>query len=148
MLRTGCTHRAAYGLARISRDTFYEWMRTDPDFSAKVREAEAVAEADWLQRAVAEGKNFTKLLSMRFRDDWGERIEIEHTGGVEITYTNSWRAGAAADAPPWSADSTEPGTEVQLVGGGAEMAQDHDVPEHSGGECPGGEDDPVGCPRI
>ena len=132
MLRTGCTHRAAYGLARISRDTFYDWMRTDETFSAKVREAEAVAEAEWLSRAVAEGKNYTKLLSMRFRDDWGEQIRVEHTGAVEVTYTNSWRTGAAADAPSWSDPSSTDGTEVQLASGGETVAEDDPVPVDSG----------------
>ena len=131
MLRTGCTHRAAYGLACISRDTFYEWMRSDPEFSAKVREAEAVAEADWLMRAVDEGKNFTKLLSMRFRDDWGERIAIEHTAGVTVEYTNDWR-GKAAIAPPWTADSTSTGETIQLAGSGPSLAEDDDVPVDSG----------------
>ena len=32
-----------------------------------------------------------KLLSMRFRDDWGEQLKIEHTGGVQVTYVNDWR---------------------------------------------------------
>lgn len=105
MLRTGCTHRAAYGRAGICKETFYEWMK-DADFSNKVRRAESFAEEEWLKQAVAEGRNAPKLLSMRFRDDWGEQLRIEHTGGVSINYVNDWR-GPATDAPSGAADSTD-----------------------------------------
>jgi hypothetical protein len=132
MLRTGCTHRAAYGMACISRETFYAWMRDDPIFSANVREAEAVAEAYWLQQAVAEGKNFTKLLSLRFRDDWGEQLKIEHAGGVQVAYVNNWRGPASVSAQG-TANSTIPGVEVQLVSGRPAVAEDNDVHVDSGG---------------
>jgi hypothetical protein len=105
MLRTGCTHRAAYGRACICKETFYEWMK-DPVFSNKVRQAESFAEEAWLKQAVDEGRNAPKLLSMRFRDDWGEQLKIEHSGGVQVSYVNDWR-GPAPDASSGPADSSD-----------------------------------------
>jgi len=110
MLKRGCTHTAAYGMARIARSTFYEWLNEDPEFAASVKEAEALAEAEWLTAAVEQdkdGRNRLKLMTLRFRDDWGERIAIEHTGAVEVVYTNSWRSSDPAVPPPGTEASTD-----------------------------------------
>jgi len=103
MLEMGCTHRAAYGIARIGRETFYGWIRDDPEFAANVRQAEAQAEAAWLAKALEDKRNFVKLMTLRFRDDWGERLTLEHAGNITVTYTNDWR-GETADAPSGAED--------------------------------------------
>lgn len=120
-LLEGCTHRAAYGMARISAETFYRWLKEQPVFCEDVRAAEAWAESQWLEAAKADPKSRVKLLSLRFRDDWGERIQLEHMGGVSVTYTNDWR-GAPADAPPGADGGAPAGEAVQLADRGPSMA--------------------------
>lgn len=41
LLRAGNYHKEAFGAAGISADTFYAWLRDDPDFSDAVQKAEA-----------------------------------------------------------------------------------------------------------
>jgi len=108
MLREGCTHRACYGAAHISAETFYSWLRSKPAFLEEVRAAEAEAERRWLLAAMAQAKaaDWTRLLGLRFRDDWGERLTIAHDIGVKVEYINDWR-GAAANAAPGPADSQD-----------------------------------------
>lgn len=106
-LRLGNSRRAAYALARISGETFYAWMREDPEFADKVRLAEAQAESEWLALILADAKppDRIKMMEKRFREDWAERIEVEHRGGVSINYVNDWR-GSSADAPSGTETST------------------------------------------
>ncbi len=40
-LRAGTTHRTAAACGGVSRDTFYHWLKTRPDFAAQVATAEA-----------------------------------------------------------------------------------------------------------
>lgn len=43
LLRGGNFHETAYKAAGISKQTFYDWMKTDPDFSDAVEKAEEEA---------------------------------------------------------------------------------------------------------
>ena len=128
ILREGCTHRAAYGAARITRETFYNYLRTKPDFLEDVRQAEAEAERKWLAQAVHQGRDMHKLLGLRFREDWGERIQLEPVK-VTVEYVNDWR-GPAADAASGAEDSQDTSEEVQLAGGGSEVEEDDPVRIH------------------
>jgi len=80
----------------------------NPEFGEAVRHAEAEAESDWLCAALKDAKppDRIKLMSLRYRQDWGEQLKIEHTGGVNITYVNDWR-GPTTDAPPGATDSQD-----------------------------------------
>lgn len=129
LLREGCTHRAAYGAARINRETFYNYLRTKPDFMEDVREAEAVAEHRLVQEARAQ-KSSARLLSLRFKEDWAERMTLEHEGRIQVEYVNDWRS--ASDASSGAADSEEPGEEVQLASGGSEVEEDDPLHVHCG----------------
>jgi len=131
ILREGCTHRAAYGAARIHRETFYNYLRTMPDFLEEVRQAEAEAERKWLAQAVHQGRDMHKLLGLRFREDWGERVQMEPVK-VQIEYVNDWRPGVDQAALPASGseDGEEPGEEVQLAGGGETVEKDDPVRIH------------------
>ena len=84
LLRKGLSHKACYGAAHIDRDTFYDWIRTNPAFSASVQAAEAEAEAKWLEGTEEEQGGKRWLLSRRFRPDYGDKVEVEHSGEQKL----------------------------------------------------------------
>jgi hypothetical protein len=104
-LSKGLPRWAACAYAKISQQAFYEWMHND-EFKAKVLGWEAHALSDLVEGVykVPAGKMF--LLSRRFRADYGDKVEIEHSGGVQVSYVNDWR-GPAPDASSGPADSTD-----------------------------------------
>jgi hypothetical protein len=109
-LRLGATRRDAAAVARIHRDTFYQWLKEKPEFPEAVKKAEAegvvmslakinkAASDDW--RAAA------WLLERRYLEEYGRRVERVQTVvsgpagapiGVEF-YRKA--AGAAGDGVP------------------------------------------------
>jgi len=130
-LTKGLPRWAACAYAKISRQAFHEWMQ-DPTFQEQVIEWEASALGTLVAAVKREPLGNRFLLARRFRADYGEKVEIEHTGGVTIEYVNDWRTSTPADAPPWSADSTDGSTPVQLAGGGQAVAEDDTLHVDSG----------------
>lgn len=85
-LRAGNTRTAASACAGISRECFYNWLRSDVTFSDAVEKAEAEAEVSHVAnvvKAAAEG-NWTASawwLERRRYEDWGrkDRVELVNT---------------------------------------------------------------------
>lgn len=128
-LRKGLPRWAACAYAKISSQCFYEWMREQPSFEASVLEWEAAALTELVAgvRKTTPGKMF--LLARRFRSDYGDKVEIEHVGGVKVEYVNDWR-GPAPDAAPGPEDRPPAGETVQLVGSGPALAQNDTLHVH------------------
>lgn len=78
MLEEGCSRRACYGAIGIRSGTWHRWLKEDEDFKALVCKAEAVAERRLLQQALDIPRNIMTVLSRRFRQDWSERVQVEH----------------------------------------------------------------------
>jgi len=101
MLEEGCTHRACYGACRVTSQTWYTWIREDPSFSAFVREAEAVAERRIMNEVLAGGPPMAKvILSRRFRQDWAERLQVEHIGEQKLIIEVVERGPTSKDSTP------------------------------------------------
>ncbi len=93
VLKAGNTEKTAYEYVRISADTYYEWIRTYPDFAEMVSQAKAHA------RAYVMGKH---LENVRDKDqkainswqralggpEFRDRIEVSGPGGGPIDLTN------------------------------------------------------------
>ena len=63
------------------------------------------------------GKQF--LLARRFRADYGDKVELEQSGSIEVRFVDDWRtAGEAAPAAQWSDPSSTAGPAAQHPGGG------------------------------
>lgn len=79
--------------AGISRQTFYEWRREDPDFASKCEEIEELqkdmAEASILKQ-IKEGNTtmtiFYAKTKMRDRG-YGEKVELDHHTEVELDFS-------------------------------------------------------------
>ena len=130
-LTKGLPRWAACAYAKISNQAFYEWMK-DPTFAQQIAEWEATALSRLVGKVAKEPQGNRFLLAHRFRADYGDRVEIEHTGGVQVYYTNDWRKASDVALPSSGpANSTIPGVEVQLVSGGPAVEEDDPVPVDS-----------------
>ena len=88
----------------VSRDTFYEWAKNHKEFSYALTRAREVSQAWWEKQGREnlvdheEYDSETKLstkdrfndrlwminISRRFKADWSEKIDIEHSGNITI----------------------------------------------------------------
>lgn len=73
----------------IARETFNVWRKDRPDFSDAVKEAVALSQAWWEKQGrmatfgAIDGFNATSYIFQmknRFRDDWRDKHEMEHSG--------------------------------------------------------------------
>ena len=73
----------------ISRETFNVWRKDRKDFSDAVKEAVALSQAWWEKQGrmatfgAIDGFNATSYIFQmknRFRDDWRDKHEMEHSG--------------------------------------------------------------------
>ena len=91
VLSKGVTRTAAVGYIGMTRSTFYEWMKTRPEFAKAVVDAESKArvavELSLMKGAVA-GDRLSQMfwLQNRFPDDWVNvsKVEIDHKVGVQV----------------------------------------------------------------
>ena len=89
-LSAGCTRSAAFGAAKISRNTFYQWMKEVPEFREAVEDAEGTArlaiEAALANIAV-EGDRFAMMyyLQNRYPDDWKDtrNFKVDQTLAID-----------------------------------------------------------------
>jgi hypothetical protein len=84
-LEKGLPRWAACALAKISYDAFNEWMNKDPEFKASVLEWEAASMEDMIEGVKRETKGNQYLLGRRFRDDYGDKLNIESKGEQKVT---------------------------------------------------------------
>lgn len=84
-LTQGCTVRASCAAAKITRETYYDWLKTKPEFSDTVEAAMAQAERKWILLAEREKPGgAVKLLERRFRQDWGPELTLN--SNQKVTY--------------------------------------------------------------
>ena len=77
----------------VTRETLRQWVNDRPEFSSAVKEGLDKAQA-WWERKGREatfgeipGYNATSYIFQmknRFKDDWRDKVEQEHSGGVAI----------------------------------------------------------------
>lgn len=76
----------------ISRETFNQWEKDFPEFSDTTRKAILLSQAWWEKNGRLgtfggiEGYNansYSFQMKNRFRDDWRDKVETEHSGKVE-----------------------------------------------------------------
>ena len=86
-LRSGSTVEAACSFARTSRQTWYAWLKKDPDLRADYEEALAHSEIS-LVKVIKEDKSWQSkawLLERRFPDRWAKRdLVIEEGSAGEV----------------------------------------------------------------
>ncbi len=89
-LRFGNTRQCAYGLAKVSHDTFYNHLKKDLQFSEAVAKAEADAEDTMARVVIAAAAKGTWQaaawwLERRRPHDYRQRHDVmmEHAGGVK-----------------------------------------------------------------
>jgi hypothetical protein len=75
-------------VARISRETFYEWIKSDGSFAAEVDAADGRAEAELVETVSGAGPMHwgaaAWILERRWAGTWGRKEEVDHSGGITI----------------------------------------------------------------
>lgn len=103
-LTKGLPRWAACSYARISRQTFNDWLQKQPQFRAQVEAWEAQAMFDMVEKAKREPKGNQWLLSRRFRDDYGDKLQLEQSGDVtlniRVVEVDASRPGSPATKVP------------------------------------------------
>lgn len=78
----------------VSRQTFYAWQDAYPNFLDACHRARTYAQAFWEKEKrkaalyegelpLYRGKSLEFILSRGFREDWGDKQEVVHSGSVE-----------------------------------------------------------------
>lgn len=92
-LKRGNTRRNACALSRVSNRVFSTWMKSDSDFAAQVRNAEAFAEDEGIGR-IREGaagwQGMAWWIARRNRNGrWAERVEAQEKAKLLAKAANS-----------------------------------------------------------
>jgi hypothetical protein len=110
----GVTVSLACEAVGISRECLYNWVREDEAFSDRYNQAVAQLQARWLKIAEGHPQAAVKLLSKRFRDEWGDHVAVGVTGDtklvIEVVERDAKPRGQSTDTAPASAgDRGQPG---------------------------------------
>lgn len=83
----------------IARDTWNQWQKLNPDFSDAIKRCKAESQA-WWERKGREGtvgeiegfqqSSYIFQMKNRFPDDWRDKRETEHSGGLNISVVDSY----------------------------------------------------------
>lgn len=93
----------------IHRDTLHEWCKSNLEFSDAIKRGEFRSQAWWERqgRISLKDKEFNSTLWImnvknRFREDWSDKTEVNHTGAVEISSAilNARKRIGGEDATP------------------------------------------------
>lgn len=133
LIRAGHFKETAAMAAGINPATFYDWVAKGNatkggvyhEFAKAVAEAEAQSELLLVDRILREGgaKGALQVLKRRFRERWGDRVGLEHSGpGGKPIETKGTQAvqvviGDAGDV--WNLETM----------GGPQPATDDDIPD-------------------
>lgn len=100
-MEQGLSLTAAAALCDVHRQRVYEWEARHPDFAEDVKLGRAKRQA-FLERrlmAAADGPIVTSsifALKNTNPDDWRDKREVEHSGGIETTTKEQRDAAVAA----------------------------------------------------
>jgi hypothetical protein len=98
-IEEGLPIKAVVGRARIGKTIYYRWIKqgeediengVDSMFSYLVDEvylAEAKLMQKWITQTAGEPQGTRWLLSRRFRENFGDKLELEHSGTVDVEIT-------------------------------------------------------------
>lgn len=97
-VRLGATYRLACDFAGITEETFSQWRKRYPEFSAQIKEAEGQGAIGWLARIEKAANDGTWQaaawkLERRYPESYGRQV-IEHAGRIE---TYEVRIGGSSD---------------------------------------------------
>lgn len=88
-LEQGHARRVAYALAGISHECFSDWLNSKPEFSERIKSAEAVAEAEMIKTVLKAANGFRNTRVKRTKNADGT---IREETSVEDQFT--WQAAA------------------------------------------------------
>lgn len=80
----------------VDRETINNWMAREEEFSRAVKRGLQKAQVWWERQGRSatfgdtDGFNATSYIfnmKNRFKDDWRDKVETEHSGGVKLTHT-------------------------------------------------------------
>lgn len=87
-LKDGLSRKDSCVIGGISEETFYAWMREKPEFSENVLKWEIQGKHLDIKRLNIAGKNgnvaaITFKLKCRWPEEFSERTEVRHSGGIK-----------------------------------------------------------------
>lgn len=91
---SGGTLAAMAEACDIHRETLNEWLKIHPEFSDAVKRGLQKAQVLWEEKGMKgafgelDGFNATGFIfnmKNRFKDDWRDKVETEHSGNLAIT---------------------------------------------------------------
>lgn len=96
-LRLGATYELACNYGGISRETFFQWLKTHDDFPDRVKEAEGMAAVGWLdkiEKASADGnwQAAAWKLERRYPRQYGRMVHEltgKDDGPVQVEITDA-----------------------------------------------------------
>ena len=76
----------------LSKETFYRWLKTNPEFSNAIKQALAKAEVEALRKLKKTPDkhawaNIAWFLERRFPDKWGKKDHLNLSGDVGVKIT-------------------------------------------------------------
>lgn len=87
LLENGASQKDAARLAGVSEDTFYEWLKSKPEFSESVRLGVATYKHKLITtlnaHIVKDGKIALEILKARWPEEWSGKQKIEITSPQE-----------------------------------------------------------------
>lgn len=96
IIEKGNFAKTAIQATGISESSYYRWLKQGQEdsendvesierkFWESVKQAEARSEIELIERVKEEPTGNRWLLARRFRDRFGDRLEVDHTGKTEI----------------------------------------------------------------
>lgn len=94
LMAEGYSVTAAAGAVGFSRQTVYKWAHRHPEFGDALNKGRALAAKWWEDRAhdlAKKGDGNAAMiifaLKNRVSDEWREKQEVEHSGGVGVQIT-------------------------------------------------------------
>lgn len=84
----------------VCKDTIYQWAKAHEDFSDAFTRAKALSQAWWEEQArlglyTRDGVSlnaglWSRSMAARFPDDYTEKKQLEHSGGVQINVIDAY----------------------------------------------------------
>lgn len=89
----------------VIRETINEWAKVRPEFSDALNKAQLASQIWWERKgrdgiekpsSEFQGNLWSRNMAARFRNDWSERKEVEHSGSLDVSSKEQRDAAVAA----------------------------------------------------